>query len=292
MTGDRFPTGSAALQGGRYVARAEVKTRGMSRMREALDTHLNRVVLIKHPSRDSALSDADRAEAVQSFACEMRTLASLHHPAIPALFDSFLEGGHQFFVQELITGEDLQKKCDATGGKGLPERQVLHWISQVLSVLAYLESLDPQVIHRDIKPANIVVDAQNRVMVVDFSIVLLRAHTGVPARSTAMGTPGYAPREQFEGKETTLSDIYALGATMHQLLTGRNPQGVEPLFHYPPIKALNKQVSKPTIDMVEKALRNDPARRYQSASEMKVELDRVLLASGWKDAWIARFAKK
>ena len=71
-----------------------------------------------------------------------------------------------------------------------------------------------------------------------------------------MGTPGYAPREQFQGEETTLSDLYALGATMHQLLTGRNPQGVEPLFTYPPIRQLNPQ-----------RLRGHGAHRGQGAAE-------------------------
>ncbi len=183
----------------------------------------------------------------------MQTLAALSHPNIPQISDFFTESNRHFAVQEYVTGQDLQKAIDTAQQpgqppQGLPEKQVLGWTSQVLSVLDYLEQQNPQVIHRDIKPANIVVDANNRVRVVDFGIASHKFRPGShPSAgqqvSTALGTPGYAPKEQFTGQETPLSDIYALGATMHHLLTGRDPTKVQPLWQYPPVRALSPRVS-------------------------------------------------
>ena len=216
----------------------------------AHDTHVNNKPVVIKQMLPNFSTPQERVEAQASFLQEMKTLAAMSHPNIPTISDFFTQNNYDFIVQEYISGEDLQKKLDAAGGRGLPEKQVLGWVSQVLSVLVYLESLDPQVIHRDIKPANIVVDTNNRVRVVDFGVASHKFRVGSPVSgvnktSTAMGTPGYAPREQFEAKESTRSDLYALGATMHQLLTGRNPQGVEPLFSYPPIKQLNPQYRTP-----------------------------------------------
>ena len=205
----------------------------------------------------------------------------MRHPNVPQITDFPTESGRFFIVQDYVDGEDLQKKIDALKGKPLAEHDVLRYASQVLSVLDYLEKCDPQVIHRDIKPANILVDSSGRVQVVDFGVASHRFRVGTPkaasaSMSAAMGTPGYAPREQFTGNETPQSDLYALGATMHQLLTGRNPQGVEPLFTYPPIQKLNPLVSDATVQIVTKALQNDPAKRWQNAAAMKVAIDALL----------------
>ncbi|MDB5059132.1 MAG: hypothetical protein JWO59_2604 [Chloroflexi bacterium] len=266
--------------GGRYVIDRALGKGGMGSIFLAHDTRVNdKPVVIKQMLPNFTTED-ERIEAEESFKDEMKTLAAMSHPNIPNISDFFTQNNYHFIVQEYINGEDLQKKLDAGSSKGLPEKQVLGWVSQVLSVLAYLETLDPQVIHRDIKPANIVVDTNNRVRVVDFGVASHKFRVGTPQAglkaSTAMGTPGYAPREQFEAKETPLCDIYALGATMHQLLTGRNPQGVEPLFVYPPIKQLNPNVSEATIRIVNKALQNNPSHRYQSAALMKKDVDALL----------------
>jgi ABC-type branched-subunit amino acid transport system substrate-binding protein len=141
------------------------------------------------------------------------------------------------------------------------------------------------VIHRDIKPGNIIVDANNRVRVVDFGIASHKFKPGSTRAvgqqiSTALGTPGYAPQEQFTGQETPLSDLYALGATMHHLLTGRDPTKIQPLWQYPPVRVLNPKVSEATEDIVARALQNDPRKRYQSAAQMKRDVDRVLNPPG------------
>ena len=284
-TGMALAAGITLGDGGRYVIDKPLGKGGMGSIFLAHDIRVNNKPVVIKQMLPNFSTEAERVEAEEAFQEEMKTLAAMSHPNIPNISDFFTQNNYHFIIQEFIDGEDLQKKLDAAGSKGLPEKLVLGWVSQVLSVLAYLENQDPQVIHRDIKPANIVVDANNRVRVVDFGVASHRFRVGTPAAglnkaSTAMGTPGYAPREQFEGHETTLSDLYALGATMHQLLTGRNPQGVEPLFTYPPIKSLNPKISDATVRIVEKAIQNDLKRRYQSAAKMKADVDALLAPKG------------
>jgi phosphate transport system substrate-binding protein len=269
------------LSGGRYVIDKALGKGGMGSIFLAHDTRLDdKTVVIKEMLQNFA-NDQERIEAEQAFVGERKTLAALKHPNIPQITDFPSESGRYFIVQDHVDGEDLQRKFDSAHGKGLPERQVLQWASQVLSVLDYLEKCDPQVVHRDIKPANILVDTSGRIQVVDFGVASHRFRVGsvkaaVGNVTAAMGTPGYAPREQFTGNETPQSDLYALGATLHQLLTGRNPQGVEPLFSYPPVRKLNPAVSEATEQIVAKALQNDPAKRWQHAAEMKAAIDALL----------------
>ena len=270
---------------GRYVVDRALGKGGMGSIYLAHDTRVNNKPVVIKQMLPNYTTDAERIEAESAFQEEMKTLSQMSHPNIPTISDYFTQAGSHFIVQEFVSGEDLQKKLDAAGGKGLPEKLVLEWASQILSVLAYLEDLDPQVIHRDIKPANIVVDANNRVRVVDFGVASHKfrqgtARAGQNKVSDAMGTPGYAPREQFLGQETSLSDLYALGATLHQLLTGRNPQGVEPLFSYPPIRSIDPKISEPTTRVVNKALQNDIKHRYQRAAPMKADVDALLTPKG------------
>ena len=270
---------------GRYAVDRALGKGGMGSIYLAHDTRVNNKPVVIKQMLPNYTTDAERIEAESAFQEEMKTLSQMSHPNIPTISDFFTQAGSHFIVQEFVSGEDLQKKLEAAGRKGLPEKLVLGWASQILSVLAYLEELDPQVIHRDIKPANIVVDANNRVRVVDFGVASHKFRQGTPKAgqnkaSDAMGTPGYAPREQFLGQESALSDLYALGATLHQLLTGRNPQGIEPLFQYPAIRSLNPKISEQTVRVVTKALQNDPHHRYQKASQMKAEVDAILSPKG------------
>ncbi len=278
------------LQARRYVVDKPLGSGGMGSVFLAHDTHVNgKPVVIKEMANVYA-TEAERREAEAGFQAEMATLAALSHPSIPGISDYFTESNRHFAVQEYVGGADLQKAIEAAQVPGEPphgllEKSVLSWASQALVALEYLETQNPQIIHRDVKPGNIIVDAANRVRLVDFGIASHKYRPGstraVGAQvSTALGTPGYAPKEQFTGQETSLSDLYALGATMHHLLTGRDPTKVQPLWQYPPVRTLNPKVSEAAERIVARATQADPARRYGSATEMKRAVDRVLTPPG------------
>src|SRR5262249_4577585 len=94
-------------------------------------------------------------------------------------------------------------------------------------------------------------------------------------QTSALGTPGYAPPEQYQGNADPRSDLYALGATLHHLLTNRDPRGYQP-FNYPPARTLNPLLSSDVESVLARALLNDINQRYQSASAMKSDIDQIL----------------
>jgi len=150
-------------------------------------------------------------------------------------------------------------------GEPFPEEQVLIWTAQILEVLDYLHTHDPKIIYRDLKPSNIMIDTKNRVNLVDFGIA--RPHVD-ESDNTHVVSAGYSPPEQYWGDADTRSDMYALGATMHFLLTGEEPI---PLQASSP-RNLNPEVSQHANDVVLRATAQDKILRYQTAPDMKADL--------------------
>jgi serine/threonine protein kinase len=208
-----------------------------------------------------------------------QVLARLDHPGLPKVSDYFVtENSREYLVMDYVEGEDLNSMLERTQ-RPLAEEAVLKWADQVLDALAYLHSQRPQpIIHRDIKPANIRVNLQGRVRLVDFGLVKLldasRPETKVELRG--LGTPAYAPLEQFATSEEhtdARSDIYALGATLYHLLTNLYPPDVHQRVLSPevliPPRRLNPHVSENTERVILKAIEIHPDQRYQSAEEMR-----------------------
>src|SRR4029077_11353220 len=131
----------------------------------------------------------------------------------------------------------------------------------ILDVLPFLHNQTPPLIYRDFKPGNIMIDRQDRAMLIDFGIARFLPPGG---RGTQIGSVGYAPPEQYLGKLEPRSDLYSLGATMHHLLTGRDPQ-LEPPFSFPPVRQLAPAVSVDTERVVMWALERDADKRPASA---------------------------
>jgi serine/threonine protein kinase len=171
-------------------------------------------------------SDQLQWENLRLFEREAKVLRQLDHPRIPQYYDDFVvERDIVCFalVQEYIPAKSLKELL--ASGKTFSETEVREIAIAVLKILIYLHKLSPPVLHRDIKPSNLLFDeskSKNQIYLVDFGAVQDRA-ASVGATFTVVGTYGYAPLEQFGGRATPASDLYALGATLIHLATGIPP---------------------------------------------------------------------
>ncbi len=226
-----LPVGTP-LQGGRYQIIGQLGEGGMGAVYLAKDMELFGRLCVVKQMRPFFASQTERRKAEDDFKREAEVLAQLNqpgHPHIPEVYGYFVEGGDQFLVMKYIEGESLERRLDRLK-RPLSEVEVIRCAAEVANALVYLHSRKPQpVVHRDIKPANIIVDPEDRVWLVDFG--LARASTSSGARvmlaggkTVAAGTPGYTPLEQWQMQASVKSDVYALGATMHHLLSGQDPR--------------------------------------------------------------------
>ncbi|HCI79546.1 MAG TPA: hypothetical protein DHW02_07640 [Ktedonobacter sp.] len=265
------------LQGGRYVIKRVLGQGGMGAALLAIDNRLDSKSVVIKELVSEHTDPQQLQNDVRNFKREVAMLAHIDHPLVPNVTDHFQEGLRYFMVQEYVDGETLEERID-TAKQPLRERDVLIYASQILDVLDYLTQQNPPVVHRDIKPANIIIGAKDkRAHLVDFGIARADVVKNAKRRQTsALGTPGYAPPEQYQGNADPRSDLYALAATMHHLLTNRDPRN-HPPFNYPPARTLNPQLSTDTERVLTRALNNDINQRYQSAAAMKQNIDDILL---------------
>jgi serine/threonine protein kinase len=275
--GARTLAPNAQLQAGRYVVEKVLGQGGMGAAVLARDTRVsNKRVVIKELVSENT-DPAQHQEDVHNFEREVETLATLDHPLIPTVTDSFQEGSHYFMVQEYAAGENLEDRMERVN-QPMAEREALTYASQVLDILDYLEQQSPPIVHRDIKPANIIIGAKDkRARLVDFGIARTSVATPGAKRkqTTALGTPGYAPPEQYQGNADARSDLYALAATLHHILTNRDPRNYPP-FVYPPVRTLNSKLTPDIERVLDRALKINANERYQNAAAMKHDIDEIL----------------
>ncbi|MCG3212200.1 MAG: Protein TolB [Anaerolineae bacterium] len=219
--------------------------------------------------------------AREQFLAEASVLARLDHPNLPKVSDYFIFDDREYLVMDYVEGDDLESRLERTR-QPLEEKSVVLWADQVLDALNYLHNQRPQpIIHRDIKPANLRVDLYNRVKLVDFGLVKLfdADSPETKAELRGIGTPAYAPLEQFAGSDEhtdSRSDIYSLGATLYHLLTNIPPVEVHRRLLKPESlvkpRALNPALSENTELVILRAIAIYPDERYQSADEMRQAL--------------------
>ncbi len=209
---------------------------------------------------------------------ESNILATLRHQSIPRIYDYFYIKDRAYLVMEFVNGRDLDSILEGTK-QFFSEQQIITWAIELCDVLSYLHSQKPEpIIFRDMKPSNIMMNTQNHPILVDFGIAKI-FESG--QKNTMVGTEGYSPPDQYRGEATPQVDIYALGATLHHLLTLKDPRSEPPFsFNERNIEDLNPNISKGFIAVVEKALQYNAEDRYSSAEEMKEALFSVARKTG------------
>ncbi len=267
MPSDRLSEGS--LLGGRYEVLAAVGRGGMGTVYRALDTRIDTIVAVKELSERDA-TEEERAAAIQQFEREAKLLAQLRHPNLPRVTDYFVEGERCYLVMEFVTGETLEERINAANGQPQPLLQALDWGIQLADTLAYLHAQDPPIVFRDMKPANVMITTDGEVKLIDFGIAR-RFQSGAAKDTLLYGSPGYSPPEQYGRTQTDpRSDIYALGATLHHLVTGRDPAPAP--FKFPSVRSLDKSLPAQLDALISRCLEMDIDKRIQNAAKVRDRL--------------------
>ena len=267
------------LLSGRYRIVRLVGKGGFGAVYEARDERFQRRVLAIKEMSDAQLTPKERVQALQDFRREAELLVDLKHPNLPEVSDFFEESGKAYLVMEYIEGKTLEQEQDAAGGP-LNEKLVMGWALQLCDVLYYLHTQPQPIIFRDMKPSNVMVTKSGQIKLIDFGIARVFKSTAAKD-TTTLGSSGYAPLEQYgKGQSDARSDIYALGATLYDLLTNEVPADApsrrinQQAFKTP--RQLNPAISPAAERIVLKAMEQEPKDRFQSAAEMA----QAIVASG------------
>lgn len=275
--------GSATLAGrvlerlGDFRLEREIGRGGMGIVYEAEQESLGRRVAIKILPKQSLLDD----HALQSFEREASTAAAMHHSNIVPIFGTGESDGTHYLVMQLVRGESLDKRI-TTEGPSLDCRTAAEIAAQISDGLAYAHGIG--VLHRDVKPANILIDEDGVAQLTDFG--LARNTRDDPTMTQALsGSPRYMAPERFQGQSDERSDVYGVGITLYEMLAGNPafkdltpqqlPEAVK-LHRIKPLRDVRAEVPTDLRTIVAKAINPDPAHRYQSASDLRDDLNRFL----------------
>ena len=230
---------------------------------------VEKVVAVKEMINQATDPDI-QATIVEGFEREANILATISHPAIPTIYDYFTLGARSYLVMEFIEGDNLEIKLQQRRAP-FGEEEVISWGIALCDVLDYLHTHEPEpIIFRDIKPANVMITRRNQIRLVDFGIAKT-FQTG--SKGTMIGTEGYSPPEQYRGEASPAVDIYALGATLHHLLTNQDPRTEPPFtFDERPIREANPNVTVALETIVNTALMYNPPDRFENAAIMRKAL--------------------
>ena len=255
----------------RYKVIKPLRIGGMSTIYLAEDLNFDGLVCVIKEMSDVFKDPEEREYAIQKFKEEAFILAKLRHPNIPVVSNHFIEEGKYNIVMDYIDGINLEDLLMDSVVKGLAEEDVISWSIQICEILEYLHAQVPPIIHRDIKPSNFIKREDGKIIIIDFGIAKIFEPKKM---GTLIGTPGYISPEQYAGQIDIRSDIFALGATIHQLLTGKDPgQGVP--FDFPPVCSMRPDVSKGIEEIINKSLQQEMDKRYRNTTEMKQALLRL-----------------
>jgi len=220
-------------------------------------------------TRDPSEIQMNAPEAYNKFLREIAVLTTIKHPVLPGINDYFVFEDKYYIIEEYIQGQSLADYIS----RNLPSpNDVIRWALLLCSVLETLHS--NSIIFRDLKPDNIMLTTEGKVKLIDFDISR-RYKEGQLVDTMLLGTPGYAAPEAYgKTQSDTRSDIYSLGATMHHLLTGINPQ--DRPFQFEPLDTARPGLDKRLVRLIDAMLSMNPEQRPQSIEEIRDNLTRIL----------------
>ena len=206
---------------------------------------------------------------------EPNILKKLNHTALPRIFDMIEDEQFLYIIEDFVEGVSLEKELAVCGY--FSEGKVLMWAVQLCDVLHYLHTFKPNpIVFRDLKPANIILTYDEQIKLIDFGVA--REHKVEAAGDTTyLGTRGYAAPEQYGHAQTDArTDIYSLGITLYQLLTGIKPTVSTTSHALHDIRQINPLVSQQIEYVIFKCTRQDPKERFQTVAEVMRELQNII----------------
>jgi eukaryotic-like serine/threonine-protein kinase len=264
---------------GRYQLEREIGRGAMGIVYLGRDTAINRLVAIKAIPLATEFSESELAEARARFFREAETAGRLNHPNIVTIYDVGEERGLAYIAMEYLKGRHLSDY--ATSETLLEPRKVLELIGRTAQALGFAHK--QQVVHRDIKPANIMYDPSADVLkITDFGIARLTG-AGTTRTGIVLGTPSFMSPEQLEGRTVTgHSDLFSLGVSLFQLLTGHLPFTADTMTGlmqqiaeapHPPLRAFRPDLPACVESIIDRALTKNPEARFDSGAQMAAALD-------------------
>ena len=273
---------------GRYQLEREIGRGAMGVVYLGRDTAINRMVAIKAIPLAAEFSDTELVEARSRFFREAETAGRLNHPNIVTIYDVGEERGLAYIAMEYLKGRHLSDY--AKSNNLLEPRKTLEIISRTAEALGFAHK--QQVVHRDIKPANLMYDPSTDILkITDFGIARLSG-AGSTRTGIVLGTPSFMSPEQLEGRTVTgHSDLFSLGVSLFQLLTGQLPFTADSMTGlmqqiaeapHPPLRAFRPDLPACVESVIDRALAKNPEARYDSGAQMAAALDdcRARIASG------------
>lgn len=264
-----------AVVDGKYEILKEIGRGGMSVVYLAMDKRLNKQWAVKEIRKEG--NGKNDEIIVNSLLAEANMMKKLDHPSLPRIVDIIDNGVTIYVIMDYIEGESLDKVLNEHGAQS--EEMVVSWAKQVCDALSYLHSQKPPIIYRDMKPANIMLKPEGNIKIIDFGIAREYKEQNL-ADTKVLGTKGYAPPEQYSGQTDPRSDIFALGMTMHHLLTGVEPRNGEP---YAPVRQWNPELSEGIEIIIDRCVEPAAENRYQSCADLLYDLEHPeLITKGFK----------
>ena len=276
------------LNGGKYTIEKKIGEGGFGITYKAVQNGLERAVCIKeyfpagHCIRDTyartihhqGMDEQKFEKYRQAFVREARTLASLHHPNIVEVIDVFDENNTSYMVMPFIEGRSLQSIVEKNGPLTYPE--AVNYMAQIADAVGYIH--ERHILHRDIKPDNVMVTADYRAILIDFGSAREFENDKTQAQ-TSMLTHGYAPTEQYTttSRKGSYTDIYAIGATLYFILTGKVPMEAAARIteHMPEPRELNPDIPEEANRTIMKAMQLKSQDRHQTVQEFMDDLRNI-----------------